>query len=98
MSHARDGSFRLTCISNTVLWAYLYCAQDCACTLSFLEHDYDGRAIAKRYFTHKDARKVGRRPNVSCMFLPKKHRQRSYLKIKARSAEDAGCDFEETRV
>ncbi len=60
----------------------------------------DGRAIAKEILSRTKMRteKLGRRPNVLVYVSPEEtSATRSYLKIKARSAEDAGCDFEETR-
>ncbi len=60
----------------------------------------DGRAIAKEMLARAKARAqiLGRRPNVLVYVAPNETlATRSYLKIKARSAEEAGCDFEETR-
>ena len=60
----------------------------------------DGRTIAKEILSRTKARaeKLGRRPNVLVYVSPEEtSATRSYLKIKARSAEDAGCNFEETR-
>ncbi len=60
----------------------------------------DGRTIAKQILVRTKARteKLGRRPNVLVYVSPEEtSATRSYLKIKAQSAEDAGCDFEETR-
>lgn len=60
----------------------------------------DGRALAKQILARTKARaeKLGRRPNVLAYVSPEEtSATRSYLKIKARSADDAGCDFEETR-
>ena len=60
----------------------------------------DGRKIAQEILARVKARteKLGRRPNVLAYVSPDEtSATRSYLKIKARSAEDAGCDFEETR-
>lgn len=60
----------------------------------------DGRAIAKQILARTKARteKLGRRPNVLVYVSSEEtSATRSYLKIKARSADDAGCDFEETR-
>ena len=60
----------------------------------------DGRALAKEILSRTKIRteKLGRRPNVLVYVSPEEtSATRSYLKIKAKSAEDAGCDFEETR-
>lgn len=60
----------------------------------------DGRKIAREILARTKARteKLGRRPNVLAYVSPEEtSATRSYMKIKARSAEDAGCDFEETR-
>lgn len=60
----------------------------------------DGRALAKEVLARTKARTqlLGRRPNVLAYVSPEQTSvTRSYLKIKARSAEEAGCDFEETR-
>ena len=60
----------------------------------------DGRIIAKEILSRTKSRteKLGRRPNVLVYVSPEEmSATRSYLKIKARSAQDAGCDFEETR-
>lgn len=60
----------------------------------------DGRTIAKEMLSRTKARteKLGRRPNVLVYVSPEEtSATRSYLRIKARSAEDAGCDFDETR-
>lgn len=60
----------------------------------------DGPFIAKDILarTKAHAERLGRRPNVLVYVSPEEtSATRSYLKIKARSAEDAGCDFEETR-
>ena len=60
----------------------------------------DGRAIAKEILARTKARteKLGRRPNVLVYVSPEEtSATRSYLKIKARSAEESDCDFEETR-
>lgn len=60
----------------------------------------DGRALAKevlaRAKTH--AQILQRRPNLLVYVAPDETpATRSFLKIKARSADEAGCDFEETR-
>lgn len=60
----------------------------------------DGNALAKevRARTKARAQMLGRRPSVLAYVSPEETpATRSYLKIKARSAEEAGCDFEETR-
>lgn len=60
----------------------------------------DGRALAGEVLARTKARaeKLHRRPNVLVYVAPEETAAtRSYLKIKARSAEGAGCDFEETR-
>ncbi len=60
----------------------------------------DGRALAKNILARTKMRtgKLGRRPNVLVYVSPEEtSATRSYLKIKARSAEDAGCEFAETR-
>lgn len=60
----------------------------------------DGRALAGEVLARAKARaeKLHRRPNVLVYVAPEETAAtRSYLKIKARSAEGAGCDFEETR-
>ncbi|MFZ2167298.1 MAG: bifunctional 5,10-methylenetetrahydrofolate dehydrogenase/5,10-methenyltetrahydrofolate cyclohydrolase [Minisyncoccia bacterium] len=60
----------------------------------------DGRALATGVLARAKARAavLGRRPNVLAYVAPEETAAtRSYLKIKARSAEEAGCDFEETR-
>jgi methylenetetrahydrofolate dehydrogenase (NADP+)/methenyltetrahydrofolate cyclohydrolase len=60
----------------------------------------DGRALAADVLarTKVRAEKLGRRPNVLAYVAPEETAAtRSYLGIKARSADAAGCDFEETR-
>lgn len=60
----------------------------------------DGRILAKNIFTRTKIRaeKLDRRPNLLAYVSPEEtSATRSYLKIKARSAENAGCEFEETR-
>lgn len=60
----------------------------------------DGRMLAREVLARTKARaaRLGRRPNVLIYVAPEETAAtRSYLKIKARSAEAAGCDFEETR-
>src|ERR1035437_9437810 len=60
----------------------------------------DGRALAGEVLagTKGRAENLHRRPNVLVYVAPEETvATRSYLKIKARSAEGAGCDFEETR-
>ena len=59
----------------------------------------DGRALAKEMLARTKARalKLQRRPNLLVYVAPNETpATRSYLKVKARSAEEAGCDFEET--
>ena len=60
----------------------------------------DGRSLAKEVLARAKARaeKLGRRPNVLIYVAPEESvATRSYLHIKERSADAAGCDFEETR-
>ena len=60
----------------------------------------DGRKMASEVLarTKMRAEKLLRRPNLLVYVAPDETpATRSYLKIKARSAEEAGCDFEETR-
>lgn len=60
----------------------------------------DGRALAKEMLTRTKVRVqiLQRRPNLLVYVAPDETlATRSYLKIKARSAEEAGCDFEETK-
>lgn len=60
----------------------------------------DGRKMAAEVLARAKARAeaLHRRPNVLVYVAPEETAAtRSYLKIKARSAEAAGCDFEETR-
>lgn len=60
----------------------------------------DGREMARNVLARAKAHaeKLGRRPLVLVYVAPEETpATRSYLKIKARSAEAAGCDFEETR-
>lgn len=60
----------------------------------------DGRALAKEVLAHAKTRaqKLSRRPNILAYVAPDETpATRSYIKSKARSAEEAGCDFEETR-
>jgi len=60
----------------------------------------DGRALAREVLARTKMRveKLQRRPNLLVYVAPDETpATRSYLKIKARSAEEAGCDFEETR-
>lgn len=60
----------------------------------------DGRALAGEVLARAKTRAetLHRRPNVLVYVAPEETAAtRSYLKIKARSAEGAGCDFEETR-
>lgn len=60
----------------------------------------DGRALAKEMLarTKVRAEKLLRKPNLLAYVAPDETpATRSYLKTKARSAEEAGCDFEETR-
>jgi methylenetetrahydrofolate dehydrogenase (NADP+)/methenyltetrahydrofolate cyclohydrolase len=59
----------------------------------------NGRTLAKELLARVKERteKLGRRPNLLVYVAPNETpATRSYLKIKARSAEAAGCDFEET--
>ncbi len=59
----------------------------------------DGKAIAKEILarTKLRAEKLSHRPNVLAYVAPDETlATRSYLKIKAKSAEEAGCDFKET--
>src|SRR3989344_5248737 len=60
----------------------------------------DGRKIADEVLARTKARaeKLSRRPNILVYVVPHETlATRSYLKSKARSAEAAGCDFEETQ-
>lgn len=60
----------------------------------------DGRALASEVLARAKARAatLPHRPNVLVYVAPEETAAtRSYLKIKARSADAAGCDFEETR-
>lgn len=60
----------------------------------------DGRALAQEVLSQVRARieKLGRRPNLLVYVAPDESpATRSYLKIKAASADLVGCDFEETR-
>ena len=60
----------------------------------------DGRAMASEVLarTKTRAQKLARRPNVLVYVAPRETpATRSYLKSKARSAGEAGCDFEETQ-
>jgi len=60
----------------------------------------DGRALAKEVLARTKARAqiLQRRPNVLVYVASDETpATRSYLKIKAKSAEEAGCDFEETK-
>jgi methylenetetrahydrofolate dehydrogenase (NADP+)/methenyltetrahydrofolate cyclohydrolase len=60
----------------------------------------DGRMMAREVLarTKVRAEKLGRRPHVLVYIASHETpATRSYLKIKARSADAAGCDFEETR-
>src|SRR3989344_7385792 len=60
----------------------------------------DGRTLAKEILARAKTRaeKLQRRPNLLVYVAPDETpATRSFLKIKARSAEAAGCDFEETR-
>lgn len=60
----------------------------------------NGLTIAQEILVRTKARteKLGRRPNVLIYVSPEETPvTRSYLKIKAKSADDAGCDFEETQ-
>jgi len=60
----------------------------------------DGRKMAADVLarTKERAQKLSHRPKVLVYVAPNETQAtRSYLKMKARSAEAAGCDFEETR-
>lgn len=60
----------------------------------------DGRKMAGEVLARVKARaeKLSRRPNILAYVAPDETpATRSYIKSKARSAEEAGCDFEETR-
>lgn len=59
-----------------------------------------GQTLAAEVLARTKARveKLHRRPNILIYVAPEEtSATRSYLKIKARSAEEVGCDFEETR-
>lgn len=60
----------------------------------------DGRKMAREVLARAKTRaeRLQRRPNILVYVAPDETpATRSYLKIKARSAEAAGCDFEETK-
>lgn len=60
----------------------------------------DGRAIARDILAETKARteKLQRRPNVLMYVSPNETpATRSYVNMKAKSAEEAGCDLEETK-